>query len=417
MRKDNQRYGSLSARDVKPVQIAQLKQRFELAEESVLAEKVAELTGQVIKEDEKSRGLQRVRPGEMVVEKDGNRLILPLLTPEWAQRLKEGLSVNAVRRHLEQEQWEIIQRIDPEATLEDVWALNAQTELPLERGPKDFNYLPEERLTVEKLAVKTIPSEINLPYNALQKAVDQLVARYGCRPGQAESMVTTAAETYLLCCPEVTELNPGHLVWLAYSTHRSRRHDAGLLKPVVLTLLAPSDGDLPLQHRGHLKKLKIRQIERITAEAWVQDAVLTILDLEWLLHINPAMISQLLEAYHEAFGVILPTAGTILDMGRTLTHKRIVVELALAGLSTKEIARRVYHKEESVDNYLRAFIRILLLRYYGLPPTAMVRVTGHSHSLIGEHLALAEKYFPTQEALAEYLNSQGVSKEELILGA
>jgi len=47
----------------------------------------------------------------------------------------------------------------------------------------------------------------------------------------------------------------------------------------------------------------------------------------------------------------------------------------------------------------------------------MVRVTGHSHSLISEHLALAEKHFPTQKALAEYLNSQGVSKEELVLGA
>ena len=33
-------------------------------------------------------------------------------------------------------------------------------------------------------------------------------------------------------------------------------------------------------------------------------------------------------------------AGTVLDMGRTFTHKALVVEMALEGLTTQEIARR-----------------------------------------------------------------------------
>ncbi len=45
------------------------------------------------------------------------------------------------------------------------------------------------------------------------------------------------------------------------------------------------------------------------------------------------------------------------------------------------------------------------------------RVTGHSCWLLKEHLTLAQKNFSTVEALAEYLNKQGVSKEELFLGA
>ncbi|OIQ58999.1 hypothetical protein MTIN_25660 [Moorella thermoacetica] len=74
-----------------------------------------------------------------------------------------------------------------------------------------------------------------------------------------------------------------------------------------------------------------------------------------------------METYHERFGVLLPTAGTVLDMGRTLTHKALVVEMALEGLTTQEIARRTYHTQEAVDNYLRLFDRVLLLRYYRVP--------------------------------------------------
>lgn len=100
-------------------------------------------------------------------------------------------------------------------------------------------------------------------------------------------------------------------------------------------------------------------------------------------------------------------------MGRTLTHKTIVVELALEGMSTKEIARRIFHTPEAVDQYLRLFERVLLLRYYGLPPKVMQQVTGHSPALLGEHLALAEKHFPDKEALVGYLTNRGIDLEEL----
>ena len=90
-------------------------------------------------------------------------------------------------------------------------------------------------------------------------------------------------------------------------------------------------------------------------------------------------------------------------------HKTIVVEVSLAGMSTQEIARRIYHSPEAVDQYLRAFDRLLVLRHFGLPKKLMVQVTGHSLSLIEEHLAIADKHFPTREALAQYLAGRGVA--------
>ena len=90
----------------------------------------------------------------------------------------------------------------------------------------------------------------------------------------------------------------------------------------------------------------------------------------------------------------------------------IVVEMYLSGMSAQEIARKIYHSPEAVDEYLKAFDRLLVLRHFGLPKKLMVQVTGHILSLIEEHLAIADKHFPTAEALTQYLTSRGVELAE-----
>ena len=125
------------------------------------------------------------------------------------------------------------------------------------------------------------------------------------------------------------------------------------------------------------------------------------------------MLRNLLEAYQEKFGVVLPTAGTVLDMGRTLTHKKLVIEMALSGMTTKEIADRVYHSAIAVDAYLKTFDKLLILRYYRMPYSAIMRVIGHSRKLIEQHMAIAEKHFPTEEELVSYLEGRGVALEKI----
>jgi len=86
--------------------------------------------------------------------------------------------------------------------------------------------------------------------------------------------------------------------------------------------------------------------------------------------------------------------------------------MALDGMSTQQIARLIFHTPEAVDHYLELFDRVLVLRYYRMPPHLIRQVTGHSIALIKEHLALAEKHFPTEHALVEYLYSRGVELEK-----
>lgn len=405
------RFAALPAREVNLVQMSHLRQRFELAPRSHLAETAVHKTNQALTEHEDNTGIRRLQPGELLVEHEGETLPVPLLSPPWSQKLAEGLSVNAVRRHLEYQQLQLLLEYDQSYTLEQLWRWTDQKELVSRRGAKEF--LPDKPLEVESLGVNPRPMEdVSLPDEVLEPVTNHLVQDFGCKPALGRAMAQKAAQIRQWCCPRIQELKPGQLVWMVYSTSRVKRGQSRLLVPVVLSLLTPPEQSMSLDNRADLKTLKIRQMERITAEAWQQDGVLTMLDLEWLLNLNNASLRQLLSAYQEHFGVILPTAGTVLDMGRTLTHKTIVVDMALSGMSTQQIARRIFHTPEAVDHYLRLFDRVLVLRHFGMPPHLMRQVTGHSNALIKEHLALAEKHFSSDSELVEYLTNRGVELEK-----
>lgn len=116
----------------------------------------------------------------------------------------------------------------------------------------------------------------------------------------------------------------------------------------------------------------------------------------------------------ERFGVLLPTTGTVLDMGRTLTPKALVVAMVMEGMTAQEIARRIYHTPEAVDNYLRLFDRVLLLRYYHVPTSVTMRITGHCAGLLEEHLALMQKHFPDEDSLVSYITNRGIKLERAV---
>jgi hypothetical protein len=405
------RYAALPARDVIPVQESYLKQHFELAPRSDLAEVVVSITNKELEAHETETNTKRLKPGEMLIEQDGEYTPIPLISLHWSRQLAGGFPVSAVRRHLEFEQLQALWKRDAQTTLPQLWRWTDQKELVQKRGGKEF--LPEEPLDVATLQVSPRPmDDITLPEAVLAPIVTALDRDYGVKPALARAMVNRAAQLRQWCSPRLQELRPGQVVWLVYSTRRMKRGQPRLLVPVVLNLLTPQEQALTLVSRGDLKALKVRQAERITAEAWQQDGVLTMLDLEWLLGVNGATLRQMLSAYQEHFGVILPTAGTVLDMERTLTHKTIVVDMALEGMSTQQIARRIFHTPEAVDHYLKLFDRVLVLRYYRMPPHLIRQVTRHSIALIKEHLALAEKHFPTEHALVEYLCGRGVEIEK-----
>ncbi len=404
------RYAALPARELKTVQVSYLIESFELSPRAHLAEAVVDLTNQALAAYEAETETKRLLPGELFLELDGAAASVPLMTAHWGQKLADGFRTAAARRHLEFEQLTVCQAAQPEFDLENLWHLTDQKELVSKRGGKE--YLPEKPLDANSLSLMARTLEtVSLPEALLKPVAERLNSDYGVKPALAKAMVEKAAQVRWWCSPCLKELKPGQAVWLVYSSQSRKRGAKRLFVPAVLTLLSLDEQTLKFSNRGDYKALKIAQIERITTETWQQGGALTMLDLELLLNLNGAALREFLNAYQENFGVLLPTAGTVLDMGRTLTHKKIVVEMSLEGLSTQQIARKIFHTPEAVDQYLRLFDRVLVLYHYGLPINLIRQVTGHSLALIKEHLALVNKHFPTKQGLVEYLSNRGVELE------
>ena len=406
------RFSTLTTRNLNTVQVSHLKQSFELSEHSVVAKMAVALTNEALDSYEQQEGLDRLKPGQLLIEHNGEKTALSLLNETWLEKLGSEMGLHEVKRQLEYEQYCALLDVDPEATYGSLWQKLGIHEHSRTRAPRGHQVLPPEPLRGSVAEKRTPQDLIVVPAVVLKQVTATLVEDYGLKPGQAEMMVKRIAAIRDWCSPKVTELKPGQMVWLTYSA-KSRRRGARLTVPVVLTLLSETEQQKQVSHSGEFKSFKMSQIERMTTEAWQQDGVLTASDLEWLLFTSSTMIRNLLELYQEEYGIILPTAGTVLDMGRTLTHKKIVIEMSLGGMTTQEIASRIYHTPEAVDSYLKTFEKLLVLRYYKMPLSAIIRVLGHGSKLIDEHLSIAEKHFPTNEALADYLEARGVALEKI----
>ena len=72
-------------------------------------------------------------------------------------------------------------------------------------------------------------------------------------------------------------------------------------------------------------------------------------------------MSKQVREYMERTKEVVPTRGTVHDLGRAITHKRIIIGLYLEGYLTPEIARRTKHSEEACDRYIRAFNKVRML--------------------------------------------------------
>jgi hypothetical protein len=72
------------------------------------------------------------------------------------------------------------------------------------------------------------------------------------------------------------------------------------------------------------------------------------------------------------------TSGTILDAGRSITPKDVIVSLHLQGYTVKDIAGMTHHSPRAGDNYIGTFEAVLLLYLFGVPPELMARLQGGS---------------------------------------
>jgi HrpA-like RNA helicase len=194
--------------------------------------------------------------------------------------------------------------------------------------------------------------------------------------------------------PKRSSVKPGQVMWLAVDIEdrpgRGKNMAMTKLKPVTLTLVSEEDVK-QLNNGSKHGDLLPGTVARMLLEAEEQGGLLSMTDLAVLLNCSPSTVRKARETWEKRYGRILPTRGTIHDLGTTFTHKRQIMDLHLEGYFTSEIARKTSHDPSCVDRYIDDFQRVLMLKLDGQPVNKICFYTGLGKRLVNQYLEYIEE--------------------------
>jgi hypothetical protein len=258
---------------------------------------------------------------------------------------------------------------------------------------------------VRKSSTGTIDSRFkkrSLPDLLVRKFLTEYGYDHG--PVVARAIVDDILATIDRYWPE--RVSPKTLVWLAVRREWQGRRKG--LKPTDLVLVSlpmVTDNEIQLLMEPQLRrKLKARRafnrarLVRWCFQTYEQGGVLTQLDLGLMSGMSEHYVAALIREYEKETGQIVPTRGTVHDIGGSVTHKAEVIRRWLRNESPAEIARALDHSQAAVDRYIGDFQRIRLLAQK-VPVADVSTLTRLSPSLVREYVALLGEYEP---ALALY---------------
>jgi len=428
-------FGPLLARTMENAQVRHLAEHYDLSRDSRLARAIVKHINQVLDAEEKRRQVMRVRPGELLLRTRRGPLVLSLRTPEDISRVVAGERWDVVRRDILKRCEAKYRELFPEAFpgevsrfLRSIWQGRVPRGVapspfhgPRQQRPWGTNPSDGEPLTELDAARGRLRLNCHSPHPAHLPETHKQLAHFlgtqaGIPPAVQEPLILDLMVLRARFCPRVTMLATGQMPLVAMHVNAGRtlwqpsRYQP--MAPVVISLLAGDEARVlryrPPDSYEEFLQFHGQRMARVLTEAYRQNGLLSFAELQWIFLASTGTVSRVIDYYQRQHNVILPCPGTVLDMGRMLTHKDMVVRLHLQGLSVLQIAQQTYHNPRSVDAYLKAFDSVLILHLYGLSPKLMASVLGRGESLIHEYLDLIAAHLKDVNTMRDHLRKRGV---------
>ena len=190
-------------------------------------------------------------------------------------------------------------------------------------------------------------------------------------------------------------VRPGQMRWLVLKAgqkySKSKKLSDMQLIPVTLTLINPEDIEDRVT-KVKKKELIEKLIVRLCTETKEQGGVLTETDIAILLRMTGAMVSNHVIDYEKRTQKVIPRAGTEMDIGKSLTHKRLAFHNYKKKIPTSANARLIDHTPESVDRYIKDGTRIEKLYTDGYNEWDMAFFTGLPIYVVQEYVEIIKSY-------------------------
>jgi hypothetical protein len=196
--------------------------------------------------------------------------------------------------------------------------------------------------------------------------------------------------------PPGSRFRAGQCLWIAVAVDdpptRGKTIEQTRLVPVVLDLVTVEDLDDAVS--GSVRaKTRPKKVLRLFRQAQSQGGLLTEADVSLLLHLPINTISAVVLRHERETGQTVPRRGTIHDMGRSVTHKRIICYKRLVEKkTTSQVSEETLHSPEEVEYYVQSLRRVQLCLSANMCEEDIAAATGRSRSVVREYLELIRDF-------------------------
>ena len=217
--------------------------------------------------------------------------------------------------------------------------------------------------------------------------MNEMVKGMNCSPFEAEVILETVHKVYGDYFDQSQELAPGKAKFIVISAQESpsvKLKDASM-ENVTLTISDDKE-DLPIKEKLGVTGLRQHRLARICNEAFMQGGLLTVEDIaNRIFCCGERTIVRDLKHLREK-NIFLPLRSTIKDMGRTLSHRSLIVKEWVKGYEYTEIARKTNHSVKAVNNYVSKFKQVVALMEEGYDVQTIAFLTKISKRLAEEYI-------------------------------
>jgi len=184
-------------------------------------------------------------------------------------------------------------------------------------------------------------------------------------------------------------LQPGQIKATVLSVNNSPSVKIEQAEMVTVTLTLHDDSkDLDIRKNGGVVAARQHKLERICNEAFMQGGLLTIEDIaNRIFNCGDRTIIRDLKDFRDK-GVVLPLRSTIKDMGRTLSHRKLIIEKWLNGDEFSEIQRKTNHSIDAINNYIKKFKQVVALSLEGYEVNTIAFLIKISANLVETYIKL-----------------------------
>ena len=191
---------------------------------------------------------------------------------------------------------------------------------------------------------------------------NKLLQGMKCSQFEAKAILNAVYETYQPFFDNSGAMKPGQILFEVVSIENGAQKKLSECKMVsVVITLDAGEEDLMVKKEEGVQGLRRHRLERMVNEAFQQGGLLTVEDIaNRLLNCGERTVCRDIKAFKD-LGIVLPLRSTIRDMGKSVTHRALIIKHWLSGKEYSEIARATNHSIDAVANYVDKFKRVVCL--------------------------------------------------------